>query len=120
MIREQRGIENRQLPPADLGASNSAQSTPVVAAREEKPQARGIDVLKSRIEQLAQEELEQQKKQPAPDLVSLTEPEEKQMLTEAQARWQPATGQGTGEPKEVPSGTISVQDLVKKRDQSSR
>ncbi|MEK7110266.1 MAG: hypothetical protein AAB867_00220 [Patescibacteria group bacterium] len=133
MIREQREIENRQLQPDDLGASSSTQSTPPTE-REEKPQARGIDVLKSRIEQLAQEELEQQKEQPAPDLTGqITKPREKQMLTEAQEGYRPAAGQRVIEPKVVPepgvgeifgadgrfpvgtSGTISVADLVKKR-----
>lgn len=133
MIREQREIENRQLQLDDLRASNSAQSTPP-AEREEKPQARGIDVLKSRIEQLAQEELEQQKEQSVPDLTGrITLPREKQMLTEAQEGYRSAAGQRVIEPKEVPesgvgeifgadgrfpvgtSGTISVQDLVKKR-----
>lgn len=133
MIREQREIENRQLQPDDLGASNSAQSTPN-GAREAKPQARGIDVLKSRIEQLAQEELEQQKEQPAPDLTGqITLPREKQMLIEAQEGYRPAAGQRVIEPKVVSesgvgkifgadgrfpvgrSGTITVADLVKKR-----
>ena len=132
MIREQREIENRQLQPDDLGASSSTQSTPPTE-REEKPQARGIDVLKSRIEQLAQEELEQQKEQPAPVTYQITLPREKQMLTEAQEGYRPAAGQRVIEPKVVPepgvgeifgadgrfpvgtSGTISVADLVKKR-----
>lgn len=134
MIREQREIENRQLQPDDLRASNSAQSTPN-GAREEKPQARGIDVLKSRIEQLTHEELEQQKEQSAPDITGqITLPREKQMLTEAQAPLrQDSAGQAVIEPKVVSesgvgeifgadgrfpvgtSGTITVADLVKKR-----
>lgn len=116
MIREQREIENRE----PVSEPEVLKQSPDESDQKEKPQARGIDILKSRIEELAaQEEQEAQKQQQLPQ-VEITAPEEKQML---------ASVQGVIEPKEVPadsrfpggtSGTISVQDLVKKRQEGKR
>lgn len=128
MIREQREIENREERASEPVPEQSAQQSD----QEVKPQAHEIDTLKSRIEELAREELAQHEEQPVPDMTGqITSPAEQQMLAEAQTK-----GQAVIEPKEVPelpaqtfgadsrfpnvAGTISVADLVKKRQEGKR
>lgn len=119
MIREQREIKNRE--PAN--EPERLEQSPVESDQKEKPEARGIDILKSRIEELAaQEEQEAQKQEQLPQ-VEITAPEEKQMLANVQTLHEVNVGDIIGSDPRSPdgtSGTISVQDLVKKRREGRR
>lgn len=89
MIREQREVESAERS-TDDSAKWQQSSAPVAPREEEKPEARGIDVLASRIKELAAGEQEEQQKG--------------------------ETFNQLGPPERFPvSGTISVQDLAKKR-----
>lgn len=89
MIREQREVESAERS-ADDSAKWQQSPAPVAPREEEKPEAREIDVLASRIKELAAGEQEEQQKGET-------------------------FNQGPLERFPV-SGTISVQDLAKKRE----
>lgn len=121
MIREQAEVEGGRVGD-DLKSANENAGSPVgVSAHQEsnsdKPQAKGIDVLKSRIEELSRQDASDESA--GPQMSATSDPNlttaEKEMLQQVQSP-QPA-GQSVIEPKEgrFPDGEILVQELAKKR-----